>query len=57
MPSKHVDENVWRKVEKKTMEAIFATEKPIKETTVLKWLILKGLEEITEEDFRRLAKK
>ncbi len=57
MPTKHIDENVWRKVEKETMKAIFELKKPIKETTMLKWLIVKGLEAITEDDYKRLDQK
>lgn len=56
MPTKHIDDETWRKVEKKAVKATIATKKSIKETEVLKWLILKGLEEITEEDFERMAK-
>ncbi len=36
MPSKHIDERVWRLVEKKTVEAVIATRVAIKDTTMLK---------------------
>lgn len=56
MPTKHIDDETWRKVEREAVKATIATKKSIKETEMLKWLILKGLEEITEEDFERMAK-
>jgi len=56
MPTKHIDDETWRKVEKEAVKATIATKKSIKETEMLKWLTLKGLEEITEEDFERMAK-
>ncbi len=56
MPTKHIDENVWRKVEKETMKAIFELKKPIKETTMLKWLIIKGLEEMKAEDYKKMER-
>ena len=56
MPAKHIDDETWRKVEKEAVKATIATKKSIKETEMLKWLILKGLEEITEADFERMAK-
>lgn len=57
MTTKHIDDQVWRKVEEKTMEAIFELKTPIKQTEMLKWLILKGLEEITEDDYHRFQDK
>ena len=56
MPTKHIDDETWRKVEKEAVKATIAIKKSVKETEMLKWLILKGLEEITEEDFERMAK-
>lgn len=43
MPTKHIDDRVWRQVEKKTVEAVVQTKMNIKDTEMLKWLILKGL--------------
>ncbi len=57
MPTKHIDDETWRKVEKEAVKATIATKKSIKETEMLKWLILKGLEEITEADFERMVKR
>lgn len=57
MPTKHIDDETWRKVEKEAVKATIATKKSIKETEMLKWLILKGLEEITETDFEVMVKR
>jgi len=56
MPTKHIDEETWRKVEQAAVKATIATKRSIKETEMLRWLILKGLSEITEADFENLAK-
>lgn len=57
MPSKHIDEVTWRKVEKETLKAIQATNCVFKETEILKVLILKGLEKIEEEEYEKMAQK
>lgn len=57
MPTKHIDDITWRKVEKQTVDAVIKTQQSIKDTEMLKWLILKGLEEITEDDYRKFLKK
>lgn len=56
MPTKHIDDETWRKVEQAAVKATITTKRSVKETQMLKWLILKGLEEIREEDFQRLVK-
>lgn len=56
MPTKHIDDETWRKVEKEAVKATIATKKSIKETEMLKWLILKGLKEISQDDFEELVK-
>lgn len=57
MPSKHIDDQTWRKVEKETVKAVIAAQAGIKETEVLRMLILKGLEHIKEDDYRRFAER
>lgn len=57
MPSKHIDDRVWRMVEKKTVEAVIQSKLNIKDTEMLKWLIQKGLETIKEEDYYRYKSK
>jgi len=53
MPSKHINDQQWRQIERKTLEAINETQVIIKAEDMLKWLISKGLEEITEADYAR----
>lgn len=57
MPTKHIPDSTWRKVEKEHVKAVVATKKSIKDSEILNMLILKGLEEITEDDYLRLAGK
>lgn len=54
MPTKHIDEKTWRKVEQETVKAVVATKEPLKDTEVLKLLILKGLEVVTIADYQKL---
>lgn len=55
MPSKHIDEIVWKRVQDETVKAVIATKTSIKDTEMLKILIKKGLEHITEEDYIKYA--
>lgn len=57
MPSKHIDDQTWRKVEKATVEAVVLKKASLKDTEILKLLIKKGLEAIQPEDYIELAKK
>lgn len=57
MPSKHIDDQTWRKIEKETVRAVTSTAKPFKDTEVLKLLILKGIQEIKEEDYKKYAER
>ncbi len=57
MPSKHIDDETWRKVEKETVKAVVATQRALKDTDMLRILINKGLEHITEDDYRKMTKK
>ncbi|MCT5023104.1 hypothetical protein LZL79_33175, partial [Pseudomonas aeruginosa] len=56
-PNKHIDDATWRKVEKETVKAVIHLQASVKDTEVLRWLILKGLEEMTPEDLERFHKK
>lgn len=49
MPTKHIDDETWRKIEKKTVEAVIETRKSVKESEMLKRLILIGLKHYDEE--------
>lgn len=56
MPSKHIDDLTWRKVEEATVKAVVQTRKSIKDTEMLRWLVLKGIETMTDEDIERLCR-
>ena len=51
MPTKHIDEETWRKIERKTVEVVIATKKSVKEGELLKRLILIGLKHYDKEQF------
>lgn len=51
MPTKHIDDATWRKVEKEVVKAVVATKKGFKDAEIIKILLNKGIEEITEEDY------
>lgn len=57
MPTKHIDDDTWRRVGKEAVKATIATKKSIKETEMLRWLILRGLEEINEADYERMIRR
>ncbi|MFQ2783777.1 hypothetical protein ACK3ZH_14495 [Aeromonas caviae] len=57
MPTKHIDDATWRKVESETVKAVTTTRAALKDTEVLKILILKGLQNVTEEDYTEYLKK
>lgn len=51
MPTKHIDDATWRKVEKEVVKAVVATKKGFKDSEIIKILLNKGLDEITEQDY------
>ena len=55
MPTKHIDDVTWRKVEKEHVKAVVATQKSLKDTEILKILINKGLESINESDYLKIV--
>lgn len=57
MPTKHIDEPTWRKVEKELVRAVTTTKRSFKEAEILKILINKGIENITEEDYLERTNK
>ncbi|EGR9572871.1 hypothetical protein QMI54_004830 [Salmonella enterica] len=56
MPTKHINDALWRRIEKETVKAVIETKAPVKDTTMLEWIIKKGLETITEEDYRKFLR-
>ena len=55
MPTKHIDDATWHKVTKITIDAVLSTKEHFKESEVLKMLIEKGIKEINENDFEKVA--
>jgi len=51
MPTKHIDDETWRKIEIKTVQAVIKTQKSIKESEMLKRLILIGLKHYEDEEW------
>lgn len=56
MPTKHIPDTTWRKVEKEFVKAVTETKASIKDTQVLNYLILKGIENTKSEDYQNLVK-
>jgi len=56
MATKHIADTTWRRIEKETVKAVIKTQKAVKETDMLNFLIIKGLENITEKDYPRVRK-
>ncbi|WP_101776051.1 hypothetical protein [Pasteurella oralis] len=50
MPTKHIDAELWQKVEEKTVDVIVRVKTMIKETDILQVVLRKGLEQITDDE-------
>lgn len=57
MPTKHIDDTTWRKVEVETVRAVVTSKSSLKDTEILRLLIEKGIEAIEEEDYVIYAAK
>lgn len=57
MPTKHISDKSWKKVESETYKAVLATQTVLKETDILNFLIAKGAQHTTEEDYKKLVQK
>ena len=57
MPTKHISDASWKKVESETYKAVLATKTVLKETDILNFLISKGAENATEDDYIELVRK
>ena len=55
MPTKHIDDITWKKVQEEHVKAVVLTKTSFKDTEILKLLIKKGLENIKEDDYIKLA--
>ncbi len=50
MPTKHIDEETWKKIEEITVNEVIKKQKMIKPTEMLKRLILLGIKEYKENE-------
>ncbi|MDG2961735.1 hypothetical protein [Exercitatus varius] len=50
MPTKHIDDNIWKKVTNKTLDMVIQTKMMLKENEMLQILIMVGLNRISEND-------
>lgn len=57
MPTKHIDEPTWRKIEKQLVKAVTVTKRGFKDAEILKIIINKGIENISEDDYLEYIKK
>lgn len=56
MPSKHIYDMTWKKVQDETVKAVILTKTSLKDTEILKILIKKGLKHIQDEDYLEYIK-
>lgn len=56
MPTKHIDDLTWKRVEDEAVKATISTKRPVSEREMLKFLILKGLVDMDEGDYNRIAR-
>lgn len=57
MPTKHIDNLTWERIQKEHVKAVIATKTSFKDTEILKMLINKGLEYISESDYKAFAEQ
>ena len=51
MPTKHIDDLTWKKVQEEHVTAVVLTKMSIKDTEILKILSKKGLDNVTDDDY------
>lgn len=57
MPVKHIPDGVWKRVEKEHVKAIIYTQRHIKESEFVEFLLKRGLLSLKDSDFEELRKK
>nr|DAM88520.1 MAG TPA: hypothetical protein [Inoviridae sp.] len=55
MPTKHIQDKTWDRVQEQYVKAVVATKSGFKETEILNLLIDIGIKHVTEEDYMKLA--
>ncbi|MDP0281772.1 hypothetical protein Q7269_07200 [Glaesserella parasuis] len=51
MPSKHIDKELWKKIQEKHIEVVTETKMSLNDTDILKTVLKRGLEVVKNEDF------
>jgi len=57
MPSKHIKEKTWQRIEELRIKGIIETKTDIKERDLLELILEKGIKRIDEIELELLAKK
>lgn len=57
MPSKHIDNELWKQIQEKHIQMVIETKTSLNDTDVLKAIIKKGLDVITNDDVLKNIKK
>lgn len=55
MPTKHIDTELWQRIEEKTVETIMQTKVMVKETEILQEIIRKGLQHISIQELSQYS--
>lgn len=55
MPTKHIETELWQKIEEKTVETIMQAKVMVKETDILQEVIKKGLQHISIDELKQYA--
>ena len=50
MPVKHIDAETWKLIEKINVKTVLAQQRPIKEGEIIKFLLKRGMKNITKEE-------
>ncbi len=51
MPTKHIDNELWKKIQEKHIEVVTETKMSLNDTDILKTVLKRGLEVVKNEDF------
>jgi len=56
MPVKHIDNETWLLIEKINVKTVIAQQRPIKEGEIIKFILKRGLKNITEEEIYNIGR-
>jgi hypothetical protein len=57
MPTKHIPDHIWQIIEDEIVNAVTETQHPVKESDIFCALIIKGAENMTGDDYRKLVQE